>query len=111
MPSPWSRDSAARAPDLALTDPPHGIQIRPVTVTRLDRVPLAGPVLEPPTPLGHIGTVLGVAGPVLGLDHPEAMLRKEGEGLAVVLHSARVGRGSDGVLGVSPIRVARCDAA
>ena len=52
----------------------HRIQVGPMPITRFDRVPLAGPVLEPPRAVGHIGTVLGLAGPVLGLDRPEAAL-------------------------------------
>jgi len=71
-----------------------------VPVARLHRVPLAGTVLEPASPFGHIRAVLGMAGTVLGLDHPEALVRQETEGLAVVLHPVRVGRGSDTVPGI-----------
>jgi hypothetical protein len=66
--------SAARAPDLALYNPQDRIQFNPVPIARLDRVPLAGPVLEASPPLGQVRAVLGVAGAVTGLDHPEALV-------------------------------------
>ena len=79
-------------------DPLDRVQVRPVAVAGLDRVPLAGPILEPPSPFGDVGTVLGVSSPVLGMNQPEAALRLEVERVAVVGdlgHGARVGRGSD----------------
>ena len=69
------------------------IQVRPVTVAGLDRVPLAGPVLEPASPFRDVGTMLGVPG--LVLDEPEALLRLEAERLGVVVDGATLGRGSD----------------
>jgi hypothetical protein len=57
------------------SDSLDSIQVGPMPVARFDRVPLARSVLEPSTPLGWIGTVLGVVRPVLGLDHAEAALR------------------------------------
>jgi hypothetical protein len=56
--------------------------VGPVPVARLNRVPLAGPVLEPSTPFGQIRAVLGMAGAVLGLDHPKAAVREQGEAVA-----------------------------
>jgi hypothetical protein len=76
-----------------LTDPLDGIQVGTVPVASIDRVPLAGPVLEPPPPFRDVGAVLGVSG--LVLDEPEASLRLEAEGLGVVVDGARLGRGSD----------------
>ena len=67
-------------------------------VASLNRVPLRNGVLEPAPPLRDMRAVLGVAGPVLGLDQPEALLRGEAETLGVVgelHHGARVGQGSD----------------
>jgi hypothetical protein len=64
-----------------------------VTVASLYRVPLAGGVLEPPTPFRDVGTVLGVPGPILGQDQPEAAAREQGERLGIVGqldHGARV---------------------
>ena len=58
-----------------------GIQIGLVAIAGFDRVPLGGPVLEPPTPLGDVGAVLGVPG--LVLDEPEALLRLKAESLGV----------------------------
>ena len=46
-------------------------------VAGFDGVPLAGPILEPPPPLGDVGAVLGVPSPVLGADQPEALLRRK----------------------------------
>jgi hypothetical protein len=42
-------------------NPLDRIQVGPVPVARLDGVPLAGGILEPPTPLGDVGAVLGGA--------------------------------------------------
>jgi hypothetical protein len=56
----------------------------PGAVTSLNGAPLAGPVLEPPTPVREIGTVLDVPGPVLSVDQAEVALGLEREGLAVV---------------------------
>jgi len=50
-----------------------------VPVARLDRVPLAGSVLEPTTPLRDVRAALSMAGPTLGLDHPKASLGEEVE--------------------------------
>ena len=72
---------------MALNDPLHSIQISSVPITRLDRVPLAGTVLEATPPLGQVWALLGVAGAVAGLDHPEAPVRQEAEAVGVVLHS------------------------
>jgi hypothetical protein len=66
-----------------------------VPVAGFDRVPLAGSVLEPPTPYREVGAMLGVAGPILRLDESEALLRKEAECLGVVIHGSTVGRRSD----------------
>lgn len=65
-----------------------------MTVAGLDRVPLAHRVLEPTAPLGDVGAVLSMSGPVFGLDQPEAPAREAAEGLCVVGelgHGARVG--------------------
>jgi hypothetical protein len=62
-------------------------------IASLHRVPLAGSVLPPPTPFRDVGAVLGVPG--LVLDEPEASLREQAERLGVVVHRARLGRGSD----------------
>jgi hypothetical protein len=62
-------------------------------------VPLAGPVLEAPSPLGDLGAVPGVPSPVLGMDQPEALLSREVEGLGVVgqlSYGSRLGRASNG---------------
>ena len=74
-------------------DPPYGVQVGPVAIACLDRVPLAGPILGPHTPFRDVRAVLGMAGVVL--DEPEAPLRLEAEGLGVVVDGARLGRGSD----------------
>jgi hypothetical protein len=55
-----------------LTNPLDHIEVCPVAVACLDRVPLAGIVLEPTTPVGQIWAVLGVVGNALG--EPEALL-------------------------------------
>ena len=65
-----------------------------MVIASFDRVPLAGLVVEPSSPLGEVRAVLGMAGVVL--DEPEAPLRLKAEGLGVVLHRVRVERGSDG---------------
>ena len=57
-------------------------------------MPPAGPIFESPAPLRDVGAVLGMPGVVL--DEPEALLRLKAESLGVVVHRARVGRGSDG---------------
>ena len=67
-------------------------------VARLDGVPLAGIVLEPTPPLRWVRAVLGVAGTVLGLDHPETPLGQKAESLCVMLHDDTLGHGSDGGL-------------
>jgi hypothetical protein len=48
-----------------------GIQVGPVPVAGFDRVPLAGPVLEPTTPSRGVGAVLGMTS--LVLDKPGAI--------------------------------------
>jgi hypothetical protein len=52
-----------------------------VPIARFYRVPLAGSVLKPPTPLREIRAVLSVASPVLGHDHAEATLGQKEERL------------------------------
>lgn len=54
-----------------LADALDGIEFSSMALAGLDRVPLAHRVLEPAPPLNQVGTVLGVAGPVL-LYEPEA---------------------------------------
>lgn len=56
-----------------------------MTTARLDRVPLAGAVLESPSPFGQIRAVLRVARAVIRLDQPEALFRQEAEGLGVMV--------------------------
>jgi hypothetical protein len=51
-----------------------------VPVVGFDRIPLASTVLEPTTSLGQVGAVLGVAGTVAGLDHPEALVGQGTDG-------------------------------
>ncbi len=67
-----------------------------MAVASTHRVPLAGTVLEPSPPDNRVRAVLGMTGSVLGLDHAEAVARDEAETAGVVLHRARVERGSDG---------------
>ena len=67
-------------------DPLDRGQVGPVPFACLDGVPLAGSVLKPPTPLGDVRAVLGVACPVLGHDHPEATLGQKAEGIGVMFH-------------------------
>jgi len=74
-------------------DPLHGIEVRPVAVTGLDRVPLAGTILEPPTPYRDVRAVLGMPGAILGLDHPETPLRLQAEAVGVVVHGHNLWRG------------------
>ena len=69
------------------SNPLDRVKVGPVAVARFHRVPFAGPVLEPTTPDGGVGTVLGVPGPVLGLDHPKAALGAKTETLCVVVHA------------------------
>lgn len=76
-------------------DPLNRFQVGPVAVAGFNRVPLAGPVLEPPTPHGEIGAMLGVPGPVLRLDESEAPLREQAERFGVVIHGSTVGPGGD----------------
>ena len=73
--------SAARAPGLALSNSLDRIQVSPMPVARLDRVPLAGTILEPAPPLGQVRAMLGMASSV-GLDHPEAWFDRRQEQLA-----------------------------
>jgi hypothetical protein len=80
-------------------DPLDRIQVGPVPIAGLHGVPLAGPVLEAPSPLGDLGAVPGVPSPVLGMDQPEALLSREVEGLGVVgqlSYGSRLGRASNG---------------
>ena len=56
-------------------------------------LPLAGCVLEPPTPNGQVGAVLGVPSAILGLDEPEASVRQEAERLSVVIHDVQTAIG------------------
>ena len=74
------------------SDPLDRVQVGPVAAARLDRVPLAGGVLEPSSPFGDERAVLGMPGPVLGVDETEASLREQAERLGVVLHDGRLGR-------------------
>jgi hypothetical protein len=77
----------------------HGLdrrQLGPVAIAGHHRVPLVGSVLEPPTPSEGGRAVLGMTGPVHGLDHAKAVGAQTGERLCVVLHQARVKRGSNG---------------
>jgi hypothetical protein len=64
------------------------VQIGPVTVTGLDRVPGSGAVPEPTTPGNRVRAVLCVARTVTGRDHPEAALRDQGERIGVVVHES-----------------------
>jgi hypothetical protein len=74
-------------------DPLDGVQVGPVTVARLDGVPFASPILESAAPHHEVGAVLGVSGP-LDMNHPEAVLWRQGEGFGVMLHKATLfGRG------------------
>ena len=68
-----------------LVRPLHSIEPGPVAITGLHGVPVAGLALEPPSfTRSGVGTVLGVACPVLGQDEPEAPAREEIEGFAIV---------------------------
>ena len=64
------------------------VQVGPVPVTRFDGMPLAGAVVKPPTSYCVAGTRLSVTSSVLGMNHPQALLRAKAE--ALVLHGARV---------------------
>ncbi len=64
-----------------------------MAIARFDRVPLAGSVLEPPSPFGDVGAVLSMARPIIGLDESEALARQEAEALGVV---GELGYGSQG---------------
>ena len=55
-----------------------------MTVTGFDRVPLAGSIFEPTSPLWQVGAVLAMSSPVAGLDHPKALARETREGLRMV---------------------------
>ena len=55
------------------SNPPDRIEVDSVPVARLDRVPLAGSVLEPPPPFRDVGAVLGVPSPVFSLDEVETL--------------------------------------
>ena len=45
-----------------------------MSVAGLDCVPFDTSILEPAPPLDDVGAVLGVSGPVLGMDQPETAL-------------------------------------
>lgn len=66
-----------------------------MTLARLDRVPFAGVVSEPASPLGQIGAVLRMARSVAGVDQAKAAFGQQAECLGVVVHKGRLWRGSD----------------
>ena len=61
-----------------------------MTVARIDGVAVPGPILEPASPLGQVGAVLGMASPVLGLDHPEGHCCVDGSSAAGYPASAKL---------------------
>jgi hypothetical protein len=72
-----------------VSDPLDGVEVRSMALAGLDRVPLAHLVLEPTPPFDQERTVLGVAGPILGLDQPEATPRGQAERLGVIVHECQ----------------------
>ena len=54
-----------------------------MAIAGLDRPPLAGPILEPPTPFGYVRAVLGMPRSVLRQDEPDTTFRLEREAFAV----------------------------
>jgi hypothetical protein len=67
-----------------------------VSIAGFDRMPLASSVLEPTSPLGNVGAMLGVASPILGLDEPEALVRLANEALGVVSQLGHCRQGKAG---------------
>lgn len=74
-------------------DPLNRRQLSPVSIARLDCVPLPGDVLEPAPPLRRVRTVLGVTCSIFSLDEPEALPGEQAEGVGVVVQGpVRSGR-------------------
>ena len=68
-------------PRECLCNPLDHIQVGPVAFARFDGAPLPRGVLQPTSPRGQKGAVLGMACPDFHLDHPQ-LLRSTSEELA-----------------------------